>query len=166
MQPEIIITSASPNDIPLIQKIAYATWPLVYEPIVGPAQLKYMLELIYSTPALEKQMQNGSTFLLAQEKNQALAFAAYFLKSAHIYKLDKLYALPNRQGKGLGKLLINHIVESIKPLGAIALHLNVNRYNIQAKNFYEYLKFKVIEEVDIPIGEGYYMNDYVMELKL
>jgi ribosomal protein S18 acetylase RimI-like enzyme len=166
MLPQIVITKATVDDIPYIQHIAHITWPLVYGPIVGEVQLAYMLNLIYSTSSLEKQMENGSTFLLAKEDSEPKAFAAYFLKGPHIYKLDKLYALPNQQGKGLGKMLVNYIIDEIRALGATALHLNVNRYNTKAQSFYEHLNFKIIEEQDIPIGEGYFMNDYVMKLKL
>jgi len=41
----------------------------------------------------------------------------------------------------------------------------VNRQN-NAKNFYEKLGFVVIKEEDIDIGNGYFMNDYVMEMML
>jgi ribosomal protein S18 acetylase RimI-like enzyme len=166
MSQQITITKASVDDIPYIQHIAHITWPLVYGPIVGEAQLTYMLNLIYSTSSLERQMEDDSTFLLAKENNEPNAFAAYFLKSSNIYKLDKLYTLPNQQGKGLGKMLINYIIEEIRALDATALHLNVNRWNTKAQSFYEHLNFKIIEEQNIPIGEGYFMNDYVMELKL
>jgi ribosomal protein S18 acetylase RimI-like enzyme len=166
MAEEITIVKTSEADIPFIQHIAYTTWPLVYKSIVGETQLAYMLNLIYSASSLKQQMQNGSTFLLAKENKEPIAFAAYFLKSPHIHKLDKLYALPNQQGKGLGKMLVNYIVAEIKALGATALHLNVNRYNTSAQSFYKHLNFKIIKEEDIPIGEGYFMNDYVMELKL
>src|SRR6476469_8204779 len=128
MSPQITIVKASEEDVPSIQQIAYTTWPSVYGHIVGEMQLAYMLNLIYSTSSLKRQMQNGSTFLLAKEKDESIAFAAYFLKSPNIYKLDKLYALPNQQGKGLGKLLINYIIDEIKTLDATALHLNVNSY--------------------------------------
>jgi ribosomal protein S18 acetylase RimI-like enzyme len=166
MSQQVTITKASVDDIPYIQHIAYVTWPLVYGPIVGEAQLAYMLNLIYSISSLERQMEDGSTFLLAKENNEPNAFAAYFLKSMKIYKLDKLYTIPNQQGKGLGKMLVNYIIEEIRHLDATALHLNVNRWNTKAQSFYEHLNFKIIEEQDIPIGEGYFMNDYVMELKL
>jgi hypothetical protein len=43
--------------------------------------------------------------------------------------------------------------------------LNVNRYN-KARFFYEKFGFKIIDEVDISIGNNYFMNDYVMELNL
>lgn len=36
----------------------------------------------------------------------------------------------------------------------------------RARGFYERLGFNVTETVDIPIGEGYFMNDYVMEMDL
>jgi len=37
---------------------------------------------------------------------------------------------------------------------------------LKAKNFYEKLGFVVIEEKDFDIGNGHFMNDYVMEKKL
>jgi ribosomal protein S18 acetylase RimI-like enzyme len=166
MSQQITITRASEEDIPAIQHIAYTTWPIVYGPIQSKEQLDYMLNLIYSTSLLKHQMENGSTFLLAKENNEVIAFAAYFIKSFNIYKLDKLYALQEQRGKGIGRLLINYIIKEITASGATALHLNVNRYNTSAQNFYKHLNFKIIKEEDIPIGEGYYMNDFVMELKL
>ncbi len=45
------------------------------------------------------------------------------------------------------------------------VELNVNRQN-KAVDFYKNIGFKIIKEVDIPIGEGYFMNDYVMQKEL
>lgn len=162
--PQII--EAAKEDIPFIQQIAFETWPLTYGAVLGKAQLDYMLELIYSASSLEKQMSNGSKFLLVKENGKTIAFAAYYLKNSNIYKLDKLYALPNQQGKGLGTMLINYIIDEIKSLDTTALHLNVNRYNTKAQKFYEHLGFEIIEEVDVPIGHGFFMNDYIMEKRL
>ena len=61
--------------------------------------------------------------------------------------------------------MLDYIIEEIKKSGAKALQLNVNRYN-SAVHFYEKQGFKIIREEDIDIGEGFFMNDYVMELKL
>jgi hypothetical protein len=41
----------------------------------------------------------------------------------------------------------------------------VNRYN-NAKTFYEKLGFAEIDFINLDIGNGYFMNDYVMEKKL
>jgi len=163
--PNIIIRNASKDDIPLIHELADTTWRVAYKEILSPKQLEYMLELIYSEPSLQKQFDTGHRFLIVEEDERPIAFADYNHLKENIYKLQKVYALPGQQGRGIGKLLINHVIEKVKEKGATALLLNVNRYN-KAKQVYERLGFKVISEEDIDIGEGYFMNDYVMSLDI
>ena len=45
------------------------------------------------------------------------------------------------------------------------LSLNVNRFN-SALTFYEKIGFKIIDEVNVDIGNGYFMEDYIMEKQL
>jgi ribosomal protein S18 acetylase RimI-like enzyme len=73
--------------------------------------------------------------------------------------------MPQSQGKGTGKFVINEILKAIIIKGGKALQLNVNRNN-RAKEFYEKLGFTIIREEDNDIGNGYLMNDYVMEKKI
>jgi len=161
----IIIRKATKDDIKLINAMAKKIWPLTYRAILLPEQLVYMLDLIYSPDALQKQFDSGHNFLIAEEGGQSIAFADYSLLKDSIYKLHKIYVLPEQQGKGVGKLLIDHIIQKIKEQKATALLLNVNRHN-KARGMYERLGFTVIGEEDIDIGEGYFMNDYVMEKKI
>ncbi|MFT3679082.1 MAG: GNAT family N-acetyltransferase [Ferruginibacter sp.] len=160
----IDIKKAGEDAIPVIRNLANITWPVTYGDILSPEQLDYMMELIYSKTSLQKQMQKGDTFVIAYDADEPVAFAAYSPRENNkdIYKLHKLYILPNQQGKGLGKLLINYIKDDIQP--SSTLQLNVNRHN-KALYFYEKLGFKIIAEEDIDIGDGFYMNDYVMEVK-
>ncbi|MFT4155603.1 GNAT family N-acetyltransferase [Parafilimonas sp.] len=159
------IREAGIKDITLIQRLTYAIWPVTYSSILSQQQMAYMLELIYSNASLQKQMQEGHHFLIVEEEGEAVAFADYGLLKKGVYKLHKIYVHPNRQGKGIGRLLIDHIVEIIKKQQASSLLLNVNRNN-KAKGMYERLGFTVIGEEDIDIGAGYFMNDYIMEKKL
>jgi ribosomal protein S18 acetylase RimI-like enzyme len=161
----IIIREAKKDDISLINAMAKKIWPVTYRAILSPEQLAYMLGLLYSPNALQKQFDSGHNFLIAEEDDQPIAFADYSLLKDSIYKLHKIYVLPNQQGKGIGKLLIEHVIQKIKEQKATALLLNVNRFN-KAKGMYERLGFTVIGEEDIDIGKGYFMNDYVMEKKL
>ena len=73
--------------------------------------------------------------------------------------------LQGQQKTGAGKALLQRVEKESKNLGATKLQLNVNRHNI-AKTFYERNGFAVIEEADIDIGYGYFMNDYIMEKDL
>ena len=161
----IEIKKAGAEAIPVIQNIAETTWPIAYGEILTVSQLDYMMELMYSASALQNQIQNGQQFIIAYDENNPVAFAAYSPKenTPSIYKLHKIYILPTQQGKGLGKLLIDYIVKDIVP--STTLHLNVNRYN-KARYFYEKIGFTIIKEEDIDIGNNFFMNDYVMELKI
>jgi diamine N-acetyltransferase len=60
---------------------------------------------------------------------------------------------------------MEQIIEKIKAEGATTLLLNVNRDN-SAKTFYEKLGFAVLKVEDIDIGNGFFMNDYIMEKKI
>jgi GNAT superfamily N-acetyltransferase len=67
----------------------------------------------------------------------------------------------NYQGKGVGKLFINAIIDAVKTAGGTILELDVNRYN-NARFFYEKQGFTIYKEKDVDIGNGYFMNDYEM----
>ena len=75
--------------------------------------------------------------------------------------------MPDFQGKQLGKLLFNQAIDAIKQLhpAPCQMRLNVNRYN-KAMTFYQKMGMKKVNEGDFAIGNGYYMNDYIMALEV
>ena len=164
----IQISKAGSNNIPDIRDMAYSIWPVAYASILQPTQIEYMLQLFYSMSALEKQFQSGHRFIIAHEDDKAVGFASFSQKTPEtpeIFRLHKLYVLPGLQQKGVGKFLLNYIFDTISTEGATMLELNVNRHN-PALQFYTKLGFIISREEDIDIGEGYFMNDFVMERKL
>lgn len=160
-----IIREADLSDLQLIQDLAEKIWWPTYASIITTEQIRFMLDTIYSHDAMQKVMNDGSQkFLLLEDERGAQAFASYGPRKedSSIYKLHKIYVLPENQGKGYGKMLIDEICRRIQQTGSNTLDLNVNRDN-KAKSFYEKLGFKIIYEEDIPIGP-YWMNDYVMRM--
>lgn len=158
----IKIVRASENDIQIIRQLAFAIWPATYKSILSADQIAYMLDKMYKEAALKSQFQDNHKFLIAYRSNKPVAFAGYSQKENQKWYLNKIYVLEEEKGKGIGKMLIEYIIAELKANNFHCLVLNVNRYN-KAKEFYEHLGFKVISEEDIPIGNGYYMNDYVLE---
>ena len=156
------IRKAGSTDIALIRELVFRIWPQTYASILSQDQIEYMLEQMYSPASLKKQMHQGSRFIFVYDGEEPVGFAAYFKKTASVFKLDKIYVLPAQQGKGTGKFVIDYIIDEITKEGATALQLQVNRYN-KAKNFYEKLGFAAIGEKDFDIGHGFFMNDYIME---
>ena len=162
----ITLRKAKEDDIEIIRDIAAATWPSAYLDIIGQAQIDYMLDKMYNKGELLKQFMEGHIFLIAEEGENQFGFAGYSIigHDARIYKLHKLYVLPSAHGKGVGKILINEVFNQVKDAGGSALQLNVNKHN-KAKEFYLKGGFTIKESVKLDIGEGYFMDDYIMEYK-
>ena len=155
------------ESIPVIRSLAQIVWADAYKEILSEAQRNYMLELIYSLDSLQKQIEEQRhQFILVTDKEKVAGFASYAIKNDEeptTYKLHKIYVDPDQQGKGTGKILLGYILDDIEAAGAKSVELNVNRYN-KALGFYQKSGFEIIDEQDIPIGNGYFMNDYIMKL--
>jgi ribosomal protein S18 acetylase RimI-like enzyme len=160
------IVVATKEQLEIVKNLAYKIWPNAYETILSKAQLDYMLEMIYSINSLEKQFNNGHIFLLIEEDQNFIGFASYELNcnNSNKTKLQKLYVLPEIQGKGIGKQVIDYIKEKVVLSNNLALFLNVNKFN-KAKDFYQKYGFQIIKEEVIDIGNNYIMDDYVMEIE-
>ena len=163
--PLLSIRNATVEDIGLIRELTFKIWPQTYAAIISQQQIDYMLDRMYSEASLKDQMtKEGCQFIFVYDETAPVGFAAYQEIKPTTWKLHKIYILATQQGKGTGKFVINHILDEIQQLEATALQLQVNRHN-KARSFYEKIGFTVIEEADFDIGNGYFMNDYVMEKK-
>ena len=109
-----------------------------------------------------------------------------------LFHLQKIYVLPSEQGHGLGRALFERAVAHVREavLAREAAHvqevaggcteecvegcvegcgarieLNVNRSN-PSIGFYHHLGLRILRQGDFHIGNGYYMNDYIMGLEV
>jgi len=157
---------ASKNDIPAIQDVANKTWSVTYGSILSKEQLDYMFDMMYSEKSLTQQFDEGQTFYIAYENGVPCGYVSVEKQSDEIFHLQKLYVEPQKQGTGLGKILINKIFEHAKEHSSTPencfVELNVNRNN-KALQFYQHMGMHIDRTVDVPIGEGFFMNDYIMK---
>jgi diamine N-acetyltransferase len=163
MDLELKIEKIGVDEIGTIVHLANEIWPVTYKEILPVDQINYMMELFYSPASLKMQMnEKRHQFILARIKDKPAAFSSYAATGEPgVYKLHKIYVHPAVQGQGVGKSMIDYIIHDLENYKATTLELNVNRNNA-AKHFYEKLGFYLVGEEDINIGNGYYMNDYVM----
>ncbi|UBM58155.1 GNAT family N-acetyltransferase [Marinilongibacter aquaticus] len=155
------------SELPQIRDLALRIWPNTFGEILSPQQIEYMLEMMYSIDTLNAQWEKGHVFLVAELEGEALGFIAF----EHNYqtqakaKIHKIYLLPESQGKGVGRTLIEAVAERAIQKGEMLLSLNVNRFN-KATRFYEKVGFSIVGEENIDIGQGFLMEDYIMEKPL
>ena len=162
------IRKATLEDIEMINRLAWIVFPHTYKEILSPEQMEYMMDWMYSPENLHKQMtEDGHIYFLAFEGNEPAGYLSIQPEGEHTYHLQKIYVLPSFQGKKLGKLLFEHAIKAIKELHPepCQMRLNVNRQN-KALTFYEKMGMKKVDEGDFHIGNGYYMNDYIMALDI
>lgn len=158
------VRAATTADIPVIQAIARATWPVSYARMISPAQIAYMLDLMYGTAALEEQFgTQGHRFLLAEQDGRPVGFAGFEHGHRGLphTRLHKLYVLPQVQRSGTGLALLQAVLAEALRAGDTAVELNVNRHN-PARDFYARHGFTIARDEVIDIGGGFVMDDHVM----
>jgi GNAT superfamily N-acetyltransferase len=130
--PDLTIDAGTRADIALVARLADTIWRLHYPGIITDEQIDYMLARGYAPEA------PATT------------------------KLDKLYVLPARHGRGVGRALIARVEEAARADGSRTLILNVNKGNARAIAAYLACGFATRESVVVDIGGGFVMDDYVM----
>ena len=142
-------------------------WPVAYGEILSKAQLGYMIDKFYNETALRELIQKGHVFYLAQDDNgKEVGFVSYEINSEpNKTKIHKIYVLPETQGTGLGRQFFELVKEKAIENNQNVIFLNVNKYN-NAIHFYNKLGFSKVKDEVIYIGNGYVMDDYVMEVNI
>ena len=162
------IRKATTEDCALIRKLAWQVFPETYKDILAPAQIDYMMEWMYSEENIRKQMEEeGHVYLLAYEECEAAGYVSVQPEGEGLFHLQKIYVLPYYQGAHCGSFLFREAIKYIKAVhpAPCTMELNVNRHN-KALHFYEHMGMRKVREGDFPIGNGYYMNDYIMSIDI
>ena len=164
------IITATPNDIPIIRKIAQSAFPETYAEILTPQQSDYMMEMMYSRDSLLQQMHGNHTFYIiyAEDNETPCGYVSVEKESDDVFHLQKIYLLKEFRGKGFGKILFDTAVEHVRRVhpSPCKMLLNVNRSNKSAQNFYKKRGMYKYSEGDFDIGNGFFMNDYIFALDL
>lgn len=157
---EITYKKAAKEDAPVISALAEKIWKKHYIPIISMEQIEYMLGSMYSINNLLKQMEEGHVFTIVLLNQRPIGYISLSTKDKKNYFLHKFYIDIEEQSKGIGSRLLNYIVSSLN--GAETLELTVNRKNYKAINFYFKNGFVIKDVADFDIGNGFFMNDFVM----
>lgn len=166
------IIKATQNDLQTIHDMAQVVFRHTYKDILSPEQMEYMMDMMYSLPNLEKQLQDGHHYYIVRDQGNSpcgyvsVQCEGYGEDGRDVFHLHKIYVMPDRQGLGIGLKLFQTVVAHVRDLSSNArIELNVNKFN-KAVDFYLHLGMKIIHEEDYPIGNGFYKTDYIMGLDL
>lgn len=164
------LDALTPADFATLARLAETIWRAHYTKIIGNAQIDYMLAGRYTPEGLRPYLNADDRWLmLLRIDNQVVGYCSYALtddfgeRKFGEMKLEQLYLLPEYYGQGLGKLMMRHVEQQACARGCRTLALQVNKRNAVAIAFYRKAGFIVREEAVLDIGNGFVMDDYVME---
>ena len=156
------------EDTPLIEELAQEIFRHTYREILSPEQTDYMMEWMYSQDSLKRQIgEEGHIYHIVYYGGEAVGYFSVQQQGERLWHLQKIYLRKGMQGKSVGKQMFMKAVEYIRENSVLpaTMELNVNRSN-PAVAFYEKMGMHKASQGDFHIGNGYYMNDYIMAMEI
>ena len=114
---------------------------------------------MYDLESLRHQMAGGDVFYLLYSDALPLGFSSIRKENDGSWFMNKLYVETTEHRKGMGAYFFKELI-AINDIQTI--RLQVNRQNYKAINFYFKMGFVIERVADFDIGDGYFMNDFVM----
>lgn len=159
-----IVKATTDEDIKKIADLATVIWHEHYTPLLGKAQVDYMVEKFQSYTAMKNGItDDGYVYYMAYYDGLFCGYIGIIDEGEKVF-LSKIYIDKAYRGKKISKAMIETVKENYPK--AKAFYLTVNRGNTGSIAAYKKMGFEIIKEQVADIGNGFVMDDYVMEKSL
>ena len=160
----------TPEDRAALAALASEIWHEYWPALIGEAQTDYMVEQFQSLEAIERDLAEHAYeywFLRAAEDGRTVGYTGGRVEpETNRFFISKIYLLKEHRGEGLCSATIRFYERLARERGLDALYLTVNKRNEMAIRAYKAKGFEVVDAVETDIGDGYILDDYIMEKKL
>ena len=168
----------SDADVRLLSRISNEVWHQHFASILSPEQIDYMVDKFQSYPAMTRQLaeegyqyyfihEEGGAAVLPEHEDYAghRGYVGFRVEEDAIF-LSKLYLLQPYRGRALSSRALAFLISVAQSQGCHKIWLTVNRYNDHTIDVYKHWGFTVVREQCADIGNGFVMDDYVMQLEV
>ncbi|GAA0134475.1 hypothetical protein YSY43_13150 [Paenibacillus sp. YSY-4.3] len=154
------------QEIASLADLASDIWHEYFVVIIPNEQIDYMVEKFQSFPALTDQITNqGYEYYFMTAEGDPIGYLGVKQEENKLF-LSKFYLQKEHRGKGYGSQAMELLVDICRNRNLGAIWLTVNRHNASTIAVYERKGFKTIRTQVADIGNGFVMDDYVMEKEL
>lgn len=157
-----IIPATSDGDLQEIATLANEIWHQHFTSIIGTAQVEYMVEKFQSYPALKEQVQNGYEYFMIYSGHSLAGYTGVH-EADHALFLSKLYVHKNFRGMHLSSSAFSFLVDLCKQRNLQKIWLTCNKHNSHTLEIYNHWGFVTVREEKADIGNGFYMDDFILE---
>ena len=156
--------ASSDEDIQKIADLASIIWHEHFTPIIGIEQVEYMLDKFQSYHAISDAVKNnGYVYYMAYDDGEFSGYIGIQPEGKAVL-LSKIYVEAAQRGKGIAKKMIETVKADYGDYDK--LWLTVNRHNDGPITAYKKMGFEIVREQVADIGNGFVMDDYIMEYKM
>ncbi|RNL49059.1 GNAT family N-acetyltransferase [Paraeggerthella hongkongensis] len=159
---------SSDEDRARLADLADEIWHEYWPALIGPEQTDYMVENFQSLEAIERDMAEHAYeywFLRAEDDGRIVGYTGGHAEpETNRYFISKIYLRAEERGKGFASQAIAFYDQLARERGLDALYLTVNKHNELGVRAYLGKGFEIIDAVETDIGNGFVMDDYIMEL--
>ena len=161
-----IIPAKSDSEIHEIANLAEEIWHQHFTPIIGEAQVNYMVEKFQSYPALREQIGQDGYEYYQLFSSHTFAVSVGIHPEAESLFLSKLYIKKECRGQHLATEALHFLVDLCKDRGLNKIWLTCNKHNENTLAVYDHLGFVITDEQVADIGNGFVMDDFILTLEI
>ena len=165
-QPFTIRKAETNEDLQEIAALADVIWHEHFTPIIGKEQVEYMLSRFQSYPALQDQVLTGYEYYRLLGNRKLCGYMAIRQDQDGRMFLSKLYIAKQYRGRPLAAFLFDFLKNLCRQRNCSAIWLTCNKHNDHSLNVYRHFGFQTIDAQKNDIGNGFFMDDYIMEYRL
>lgn len=141
----MFVRTAGERDLEAIRTLLAETWHATYDAIYGPQRVNEITAEWHSMASLRARLTHPHSEFLVADDGKAIAGMAFAAATddGKVVWLRQLYVLPERQGAGIGTMLLDEVEQCFPE--ARMLKLEIEQENAPATGFYRARGFAVAD---------------------
>lgn len=162
--PELFIQKVEQEkELQEVAELATNIWHEYFPSILSKEQIDYMVDRFQSKDAIQEQITTqGYIYYQIRLADTLIGYAAVKKEEDRLF-ISKLYMRKEYRGKGYASKVFHFLEMVCMVKRCSAMYLTVNRGNEASISIYQKKGFRIIKEQAVEIGNGFWMDDYVME---
>ncbi|WP_458126953.1 GNAT family N-acetyltransferase [Paenibacillus sp. Z3-2] len=149
-----------------LSRLASVIWQEYYVSIITLEQIDYMIQKYQSESAITEQIyQQGYEYYFIQRDDSPVGYMSVKQEEGKLF-LSKFYIGKEHRGQGYASQALAFLEQLCIEQSMNLIWLTVNRHNESSIAVYEKKGFQTVREQVADIGNGFVMDDFVMEKEI
>lgn len=146
------IREAAEADIEAIRRIAQKSWSTDYPDILSRETAESSVDEWYAPGELRSELSHPRSILAVAETDGGVVGFVHAVTGDELGHVLRLYVAPDHRRQGIGRRLLDHVVDAMAGLGFDRVAALVLAENDPGVEFYRSLGFQTVDEAETRIG--------------